>query len=63
MAQSAEVAEGATFESILADIIARDERDMNRAVAPLRQAEDAVLIDTTGLSIEEVVEKIAGYCR
>ena len=63
MAQSAEVADGATFESILADIIARDERDMNRAVAPLRQADDAVLIDTTGLSIGEVVEKIAGFCR
>ena len=63
MAQSSEVADGATFESILADIIARDERDMNRAVAPLRQAEDAVLIDTTGLSIEDVVEKIVGFCR
>ena len=63
MAQSSEVADGATFESILADIIARDERDMNRAVAPLRQADDAVLIDTTGLNIEQVVDKIAAYCR
>ena len=63
MAQSAEVAAGATFESILADIIARDERDMNRAVAPLKQADDAVLIDTTGLLIDEVVDKIVAYCR
>ena len=63
MAQSSEVADGATFESILADILARDERDMNRAVAPLRQADDAVLIDTTGLNIEQVVDKIAAYCR
>ena len=63
MAQNSEVADGATFESILADIIARDERDMNRAVAPLRQADDAVLIDTTGLDIEQVVEKIDAYCR
>lgn len=63
LAQSGEVADGATFESILADIKARDERDMNRAVAPLKQAEDAVLIDTTGLAISEVVEKIASYCR
>lgn len=63
MAQSSEVSDGATFESILADIIARDERDMNREIAPLRQADDAVLIDTTGLSIDEVVAKIAGFCR
>ena len=62
MAQSGEVANGASFESILADIIARDERDMNREIAPLKQADDAVLIDTTGLSIDEVVAKIASYC-
>ena len=63
LAQSSEVVDGATFESILADIKARDERDMNRAIAPLKQADDAVLIDTTGLSIDEVVAKIASYCR
>jgi cytidylate kinase len=63
MAQNSEVADGATFESILADIIARDERDMTREIAPLRQADDAILIDTTGLNIGEVVEKIAGFCR
>lgn len=62
MAQSAEIADGATFESILADIKSRDERDMNRAVAPLKQAEDAVLIDTTELTVDEVIEKIASYC-
>ena len=63
LAQAGEVAAGATFDSILADIKARDERDMNRAVAPLKQAEDAILIDTTGLAIAEVVDKIASYCR
>ena len=63
MAQSSEVANGATFESILADIIARDERDMNRAIAPLKQAEDAILIDTTGLTIPEVISKIASFCK
>ena len=62
MAQSSEVASGATFESILADIKARDERDMNRATAPLRQAEDAILVDTTDLSIDQVVEKIVDFC-
>ena len=62
MAQSSEIADGATFESILADIIARDERDMNREIAPLKQAADAILIDTTGLTIDKVVAKIASYC-
>lgn len=62
MAQSGEVAEGATFESILADIKARDERDMNREIAPLKQADDAILIDTTALTIDEVVAKIVSYC-
>ena len=47
--------EGVTFESILADIIKRDENDMNRAVSPLKQAEDAVLVDTTEMTIEEVI--------
>lgn len=63
MAQSSEVADGATFESILADIIARDERDMNREIAPLKQADDALLVDTTGLTIDQVVDVIAAYCR
>ncbi len=47
--------EGVTFESILADIIKRDENDMNRAVSPLKQADDAVLVDTTDMTIEEVI--------
>ncbi len=41
--------------AVLADIKARDERDMNRTVAPLRQAEDAVLLDTTLLAISPAV--------
>ena len=40
------------------EIEERDYRDMNREVSPLRQAEDAVLLDTSDLSIEEVVEKM-----
>lgn len=40
------------------EIRLRDERDMNRAISPLRQAEDAVLVDTTHMSIEEVVDAI-----
>jgi cytidylate kinase len=54
------------YEDVLADIKARDERDANRDVAPLRQAADAVLLDTTELDIEQsiaeamrIVEKVA----
>lgn len=42
--------------AVLADIKARDARDTNRAVAPLRQAEDAVLLDTTHLAISAAVQ-------
>lgn len=41
------------FETVLADIHARDARDSNRSAAPLIQAEDAVLLDTSSLSIEQ----------
>ncbi|HLT63549.1 MAG TPA: (d)CMP kinase [Pseudohongiella sp.] len=43
---------------LLADIQARDERDSNRAVAPLRPADDAVLIDTSRMSIEAVLARV-----
>ncbi|MCY7294087.1 (d)CMP kinase [Alteromonas sp. a30] len=43
---------------LLTDIKARDERDSSRSVAPLVPAEDAILIDSTDLSIEQVLEKI-----
>lgn len=48
---------------IRADIIERDARDMNREVSPLCQAPDAVLVDSSELGIEEVVEKILGVYR
>jgi cytidylate kinase len=44
-----------TREEVLADVKARDDRDMNRAEAPMKPAEDAVLIDTSSLSIEEAL--------
>ncbi|MBB1060498.1 (d)CMP kinase [Marilutibacter spongiae] len=47
-----------TLDGLLREILARDARDAQRAVAPLRPAEDAVRIDTTGLSIPEVVEQV-----
>ena len=43
-----------TYEQVLEDIKQRDYNDMNRDIAPLKQADDAVLLDTTGMTIEEV---------
>ena len=43
----------AEYEQVLKDIIERDCRDMNRETAPLKQAEDAILVDTTGVGLEE----------
>lgn len=51
------------IEQIEADIIKRDEQDMNRAVSPLKQAEDAVLIDSSYMTIDEVAEKIMSLCK
>lgn len=48
----------ADFETILADIKKRDDNDMNRDFAPLRQAEDAVLIDSTRMTVEQVADFI-----
>ena len=47
-----------TLEQTLADVVRRDRRDKERAVAPLRKADDAVLIDSTRLSVAAVVAKI-----
>ena len=45
----------ASYDDVLADIRARDERDSSRDVAPLRQADDALRLDTSELSVEEAV--------
>ena len=47
-----------TFEEVLAELKKRDDQDMNRPVDPLRQTEDAVLVDTTEMDFEESVEAI-----
>jgi CMP/dCMP kinase len=49
----------AELESTRAEMLARDERDSTRSVAPLKQADDALAIDSSGLTIEEVVAKMA----
>lgn len=46
------------YEEILSDIIERDHQDMTREVSPLKQAEDAVLVDTTELNLEQSAEAI-----
>jgi cytidylate kinase len=48
----------ADYESVLEDIIKRDYQDTHREHSPLRKAEDAVEVDTSDLSIEEVVERV-----
>lgn len=54
----AEKGEKVNLEDIMSDIKSRDEQDMNRKVSPLVQAGDAVLVDTSSLSIDEVVDII-----
>ena len=51
------------FDGLLREILARDARDAQRTVAPLKPAEDAVLIDTTGLDIEQVVERVLALVK
>lgn len=48
------------LEEIEQDIIERDYRDMHRDIAPLKQAEDAVLVDTSQMTIDQVIETIIG---
>ena len=48
----------ADFNKIEEDIIIRDRQDMEREIAPLKQADDAVLVDSSDMTIEEVVDAI-----
>lgn len=50
------------FDEIEQDIIERDHRDMTRAESPLRQAEDAILVDSSDMTVEEVMETIVKIC-
>jgi cytidylate kinase len=52
-----------SYEEVLQEVKERDERDKTRAIAPLRKAPDAVEIDTTGMTPEEVAEKIVELAR
>ena len=61
--QLEEAGQKVEYESILKDIQQRDYQDSHRAAAPLRPAEDSVLLDTTGDTFEESVAKLAGLVR
>lgn len=52
-----------SMEEILEDIIKRDEADRNRVVSPLRQAEDAVLVDTTKMDQQQVIRHLLELCQ
>ena len=54
---------GVDEQAIQLDILERDARDSGRDLAPLRRAEDAVCIDSTGLSVEDVFRQILGVIR
>lgn len=58
-----EKGEQITLDEVLKDVIQRDENDMNRPVAPLRQAEDAVLVDTTHCDLEQSYQLLLNTIR
>ena len=55
--------EACDIKQIEADIIKRDEQDMNRAIAPLKQAEDAYYLDSSDMTIPQVVDTILERCK
>lgn len=61
--QLLEKGETANLAGLLDEITARDERDMNRSIAPLRPAEDAILIDSSHMSIDKVLETVQQEAR
>lgn len=54
--------ENPDFDKIAKDIEERDYRDSHREISPLKQADDAILVDSSEMTIDEVVETIIGYC-
>lgn len=60
LAEFAARGETTTMEAVLEDVRTRDERDTTRAIAPMKPAPDATVIDTTGISLDAVVARIVG---
>ena len=63
LAQDGETVNGATLESVAAEIAARDKQDSERAVAPLKQAYDAIAVDNSDWTIEETLAHIISCIR
>ncbi|MBE6945094.1 MAG: (d)CMP kinase [Ruminococcaceae bacterium] len=55
--------EKTTHKAVLADIIQRDHQDSTRAIAPLKQAEDAILLDTSELNLEQAIQAVIALVR
>lgn len=55
--------EEAEYNNVLQDVIRRDENDMNRPIAPLRCADDAILVDTTNYNLEESIQLVINTVR
>ena len=58
-----EKGEDCSLEEISRDIKERDERDMTREIAPLKKADDALLVDSSDMTIQQVVDEICSHCR
>jgi len=56
--QLKEKSENVTLSRLISDVSARDKRDTERAIAPLKAAEDAISVDTTGIGIDEVFQRV-----
>ncbi|HIJ59606.1 MAG TPA: (d)CMP kinase [Nitrospirae bacterium] len=61
--QLIEIGKKVSFDEAFKDIVQRDDRDMNRAIAPLKIAKDAIYIDTSFLSVQDVINKMLYYCN
>lgn len=63
VSQLTQLGKAADYEAILAEIVARDERDQNRSVAPSKPADDALVLDSSELNAEQVYEKVRAFCQ
>lgn len=63
LAQSGETPEGSTVASVAKEIADRDEMDSKRRIAPLKKADDAIFIDSSEMTVEEVVTRIASFIK
>ena len=63
LAQSGETPEGSTVDSVAKEIAERDEMDSKRKIAPLKKADDAIFIDSSKMTVEEVVNQIASFVK